>query len=91
MCIRERPEAVNSKPLRRKKKERANPARGTAIPKSKRDLKFGGGDLSGVIAPVNPVVIEGIKFGRPLSNCPRVIHVRMRTQQAVMTLSLIPI
>ena len=79
------PEAVIPNPLTRKKKERANPARGPAIPKSKRDLKFGGGDLSGVIAPVNPVMTEGIKLGRPMSNYPRVKQVRTRTQQVVMT------
>ena len=79
------PEAVIPNPLTRNKKETANPARGPAIPKSNRDLKFGGGDLSGVIAPVNPVMTEGTKVGRPISNYPRVKLVRTRTQQVLMT------
>jgi hypothetical protein len=36
--------------------------------KSNMDFEFGGGDFSGVIAPVKPVAMEGIKLGRPISN-----------------------
>ena len=50
-------------------KDTIKPAIGPAIPKSKSAFVFGGGDLRGVIAPVVPVVMEGITLGKPASNC----------------------
>ena len=63
------PDTVVSKPTIRNKIETSNPASGPAMPKSKSDFKFGGGDLRGVMVPVNPRLIEGMMFGRPMSNC----------------------
>jgi hypothetical protein len=61
-------DAVIPKPLKRRIKETVRPARGPASAKSNIAFELGGGDLNGVIAPVKPVVIEGTKFGRPMSN-----------------------
>jgi hypothetical protein len=61
-------DAVILNPLTRKARDAVNPTRGPIIEKSNIDLKEGGGDLKGVIAPTMPSWIEGTGVGSPISN-----------------------
>jgi hypothetical protein len=61
-------DAVILNPLIRKARDAVNPTRGPRIEKSNRDLREGGGDLKGVIAPSTPSWIEGTGVGSPISN-----------------------
>jgi hypothetical protein len=61
-------DAVILNPVTRKARDAVNPTRGPAIEKSNIDLREGGGDLKGVIAPTIPSWMEGIGVGSPISN-----------------------
>ena len=61
-------DAVILNPVTRKARDAVIPTRGPTIEKSNMDLKEGGGDLKGVIAPTMPSWIEGIGVGSPMSN-----------------------
>ena len=67
-CVPSDMEAVKSSPFTRSAKDITMPVRGPARAKSNIDLEFGGGDRSGVMAPVKPVVIDGTNVGSPTSN-----------------------
>jgi hypothetical protein len=61
-------DAVILNPATRKASDAVIPTRGPTIEKSNMDLKEGGGDLKGVIAPTMPSWIEGTGVGSPISN-----------------------
>jgi hypothetical protein len=61
-------DAVILNPFMRRKNEAAKPANGPATARSNIEFQFFGGDFRGVIVPVSPSDIEGIRFGNPISN-----------------------
>lgn len=66
-CVKDR-EVISIKPMTKKRSDIVKPAKGPAIPKSNSDFTFGGGDFSGVIAPMQPICIDGSIVGRPTLN-----------------------
>jgi hypothetical protein len=61
-------DAVMPKPSTRRNNDAVNPATGPATARSNIESQFFGGDFRGVIEPVSPSVIDGIRFGTPRSN-----------------------